>query len=119
MFIKSLEPDYYGNLNVAARRLDTWENKDLPTDVVINATALGTSTQESPFVKLPSGVKLVIDLAVKENDLTKQCLDAGVKYLSGMEFYKQQFLTQFKIYTGITANPELFDEFERQQHETV
>jgi len=114
-FIRRLESDNYGAINIAARALGTWDQKDLDTDIIINATAFGTMSAESPYTKLPNGVKLVIDLAVKENDLTKQCLDAGVKYLSGKEFYKQQFLAQFKVYTGITAEPDLFDKFERQQ----
>lgn len=119
MFIKCLEADNYGKINIAARALGSWPNKDLPTDVVINATALGTSSTDSPYTELPIGAKLIIDLAIKNNDLQKQCLDAGVKYLSGMEFYKQQFLAQFKIYTGINPDPNLFDQFELQQYETV
>jgi len=118
MFIKYLEEDHYGKINIAARKLDTWNNKDLPADVVINATALGTSSTKSPFKKLPRGVKLVVDLAIKDNTLAEQCQAAGVKYLSGIDFYKQQFLAQFKIYTGIEASGELFDEF-RQQYEKV
>lgn len=119
MFVKCLEEDYYGQLKIAARNFETWDNKDQPATVIINATALGTSTTSSPYETLPKDVRLVIDLAIKDNDLKQQCLAAGVKYLSGMDFYKQQFLTQFKIYTGITADGDLFDKFERQQYETV
>jgi shikimate 5-dehydrogenase len=114
MFIKYLEEDNYGKINIAARSLGTWANKDLPTDVVINATALGTSSTDSPYEQLPDGVKLVIDLAIKDNTLAEQCKTAGIKYLSGIEFYKQQFLAQFRIYTGIAAPGELFDEFHKQ-----
>lgn len=113
MFIKFLEEENYGKINIAARKLGTWANKDLPTDVIINATALGTASTNSPYELLPRGVKLVIDLAIKDNTLAEQCKTAGIKYLSGIEFYKQQFLAQFKIYTGITAPGELFDEFHR------
>lgn len=119
MFVKFLEEDHYGQLNLAARSSDTWDRRNSPADVVINSTALGTATTDSPFEILPQEVKLVIDLAIKDNKLKQQCLAAGVKYLSGMEFYKQQFLTQFKIYTGIAASSELFDQFERERHETV
>jgi shikimate dehydrogenase len=119
MFLKFLEEDHYGNLTIAARSNDSWHKKDLPANVVINATALGTSTKQSPFEELPKDVELVIDLAVKDNDLRQQCLAAGVKYLSGLEFYKRQFLTQFKIYTGVDASSELFDQFEREQYETI
>lgn len=116
MFVKYLEGDRYNNLNIAARSLRTWDRKDLPTDVIINATALGTSTKDSPYETLPAEVRLVIDLAIKDNTLAEQCKAAGVKYLSGIEFYKQQFLNQFKIYTGIEASGELFDEFQRQRN---
>lgn len=119
MFVKYLEDEHYGNLTIAGRSSGTWDKKDHSTDVVINATALGTANSDSPYTELPNGVQLIIDLAVKPNDLQQQCLAAGVKYLSGMEFYKQQFLAQFKIYTGITASSELFDQFERERHETV
>jgi shikimate dehydrogenase len=114
MFVKYLEEDHYGKINIAARKLNSWQNKDLATDIVINATGLGTALLESPYDVLPKDVKLVIDLAIKDNTLAKQCQAAGVKYLSGIDFYKQQFLAQFKIYTGIEASGELFDEFRQQ-----
>jgi shikimate dehydrogenase len=119
MFIKYLENDHYGHLNLASRSLGTWYKKDQATDILINATALGTSTADSPFTKLPDDVRLVIDLAIPNNNLRQQCLDAKVKYLSGKEFYKQQFLTQFKIYTGIEPDSKLFDDFESQRHERI
>lgn len=119
MFVRCLEEDNYGKMIIAARSLNTWEQKDTATDVVINATSYGTATKNSPYTALPKNVKMVIDLAIKENDLMTQCLDAGVKYVSGKEFYKQQFLAQFKIYTGITADSDLFDKFESEQHERI
>lgn len=114
MFIRCLEQQHYGKINIAARKLNTWTNKDLPADVIINATALGTSGPDSPYEKLPDGVSMVIDLAIKPGTLAEQCKTAGIKYLSGIEFYKQQFLAQFEIYTGIAASGELFDEFYQQ-----
>jgi len=116
MFVKFLEQDHYGKINIAARSFNTWENKDLPTDIVINCTAMGTAVADSPYERLPQDVKLVIDLAIDKNNLALQCQTAKVKYLSGIEFYKQQFLDQFKIYTGIDASGELFDEFQQQRN---
>lgn len=120
MFIKYLEENNY-NLNVCARSLKTWEHRFMPADVVINCTALGTSSTNSPYQigQLHPEVKLVIDLAIKDNDFKTQCLAKEIKYISGREFYKAQFLHQFSIYTGITPDAELYDKFEREFYETI
>ena len=119
MFTSYLEYDFYAGLRICARSSNTWEDRHLPTDVIINCTALGTSTHESPYEHLPAGTKLVIDLAIKDNDLQLQCQNANVKYKSGKEFYKEQFLNQFKIYTGIVPDSDLFNQFERQLYEKI
>lgn len=120
MFVKNLEENGY-HLNVCARSLKTWENRFMPTDIVINCTALGTSSADSPYQigQLHPDVKLVIDVAIKDNDLKKQCLAKGIKYISGREFYKAQFLNQFRIYTGISPDADLYDKFESEFYETV
>jgi shikimate 5-dehydrogenase len=115
MFIKYLEENNY-NLTVCARSLKTWEHRFAETDVIINCTALGTSTKESPYQigQLHPSVKLVIDLAINDNSLKDQCLAKGIKYISGREFYKAQFMNQFKIYTGIEPDADLYDKFESE-----
>jgi shikimate 5-dehydrogenase len=120
MFIKYLEENGYC-LNVCARSLNTWEHRFMPADVVINCTALGTSTTDSPYQigQLHPDVKLVIDLAIKDNDFKSQCLAKEIKYISGREFYKAQFLNQFKIYTSIVPDSDLYDQFEREFYEKV
>jgi shikimate dehydrogenase len=121
MFIKYLEDDHYGNLNICARNLGTWNERYKPSDVVINCTALGTSTEESPYKlgQIPPNVRVIIDLAIKENELKQQCMNYGIKYVSGREFYRAQFLRQFEIYTGIKPDPKVYDEIESKQYETV
>lgn len=119
MFIKYLEYGHYGNLNICARKLNTWENRNISTDVIINCTGLGTSTSESPYQNLPSDVSTIIDLSLKDNILKKQSMDSTIKYISGQEFYKNQFLKQFEIYTGITSSIETFNKIERKLYETV
>jgi shikimate 5-dehydrogenase len=114
-----LEEAHFGNINMCARKAGTWENRHAPADVIINATGLGTSTSESPYEELPEGVRLVIDLAIKTNNLEKQCLDKNVKYVSGREFYREQFLKQFKIYTGIEPDRQVFNNIERKLYETI
>jgi len=111
MFTDYLQTIHAGEVITAARSADTWSLRLSPANVVINATGLGTSTTDSPFKKLPPDVSLVIDLAISDNDLKKQCMKAGVKYVGGSEFYKQQFLSQFEIYTGILPAADVFDRF--------
>ena len=86
-------------ITVVSRKLGNWDQKDQPTDVIINCTALGTATKESPFTVVPD-VKMIFDLAIADNQLKAQCQDRGVKYIAGIEFYKRQFIKQFEIYTG-------------------
>ena len=104
-----------GKTSMFSRSLGNWElrTKGSPT-VIINATALGTTIKNSPLLTIPEGTRLVIDLAIKPNDLAKQCYESSVCYIGGMEFYKHQFLEQFKIYTSIVPDPEIFDEIRRQ-----
>lgn len=121
MFIKYLEEEYYGNLNVCARNLSTWNERYKSADIIINCTALGTSTEESPYQlgQLHPDVKLVIDLAIKDNEFKNQCLVKGIKYMSGREFYKAQFLNQFYVYTGIVPDTDLYNQFEREFYEAI
>lgn len=105
MFLKMLN-EY--NVTQIARKLDNWDVRLEPFDVYINCTALGTIVPISPFTILPK-CRLVIDLALKENQLADQCRQRGTKYFSGLEFYKYQFINQFKIYTGLTLDAKEFD----------
>jgi len=121
MFVKYLEEQHYGNLNVCTKGSGTWNNRYSYSDVVINCTALGTSTFESPYKigQMPPAARVVIDLAIKDNELQEQCKIARVKYVSGREFYRSQFLKQFEIYTGIKPSIDVYNEIESKQYETV
>jgi shikimate dehydrogenase len=121
MFIKYLEEQHYGNLNVCTKSTGTWNNRYGYSDVVINCTALGTSTFESPYKigQMPPAARVVIDLAIKDNELQQQCKIARVKYISGREFYRSQFLKQFEIYTGIKPAEHVYNEIESRQYETI
>lgn len=105
---------------IFARSLGNWDKRHETTaTVIINATALGTVSDESPFVHVPSTARLVVDLAIKPNILEKQCQVQGVAYIGGIEFYKRQFLEQFRIYCSIDPDPEIFDQitFSRSLHQ--
>jgi shikimate dehydrogenase len=121
MFVKYLEDSHYANLNLCARNLNSWTERYKPTDVIINCTALGTSTEESPYKpgQIPPDTRLVIDLAINNNEFAQQCQNYGIKYISGREFYRSQFLKQFEIYTGIVADSEIYDQIESKQHESI
>lgn len=121
MFVKYLEDAHYGNLRICARNLDTWSERYKPADIIINCTALGTSTEESPYKlgQIPPDTRLVIDLAIKDNEFKDQCKNYNIKYISGREFYKAQFLNQFRIYTKITPDPDLYNKFESEFYETI
>ena len=105
--------------NIYSRKLDTWHSRHSATNVLINCTSVGTVDNNSPVDYLPSGIRLVIDLAIKNNNLAEQCIYNNIKYISGKEFYKFQFLSQFEIYTGITASPEIYDQFEIKLYEKI
>jgi shikimate dehydrogenase len=96
--------------SIYSRSLGNWDQIQSVTGIVINCTSLGTSTTDSPFVKLPN-VSHVIDLAMADNELKKQTISSAIKYIGGKEFYQQQFKKQFEIYTGITlSQSELKDD---------
>lgn len=98
---KAMLPDS----TVYSNKLGNWHDRYNIRGPVINCTALGTISEESPFLSLPN-VTVVADLALKSNILQRQCSLANVKYIGGIEFYKYQFMEQFKLYTGKTITIE-------------
>jgi shikimate dehydrogenase len=100
---------YEFDTSLYANSLNNWESRYNETDVVINCTALGTSEKTSPLDLFPKNTKLVIDLAVNDNNLKALCYKFNIKYISGIIFYKAQFLQQFYLYTDIKADPDYFD----------
>lgn len=84
---------------IVSRRMGNWEERYRADGIIINCTSYGTETSSSPFYIVPP-VKMVIDLAIKDNQLKSQCEAQGIKYVGGIEFYKRQFIKQFEIYTG-------------------
>jgi shikimate 5-dehydrogenase len=102
-------------INMYSRRLQNWDDRhDDNAEVVINCTGIGTVDDESPLLSLKNK-KLVIDLAIKKKKLYKQCLTDNIEYISGLEFYKHQFLKQFMLYTGVLVNELEFDKIEAKK----
>ena len=110
MYIKYLK-DF--NVTQCARKLKTWDLRHASCDVIINATGMGTSIDQSPCDHIPSNTRLVIDLSVKQGQLNTQCQASGIKYIGGREFYKEQFKVQFKIYTGVEIDDHVYDKFDK------
>lgn len=97
---------------VYSRKEGNWSDRDNITGVVVNCTSYGTSTYESPFSKLPSGITHVIDLAINSNQLKDQCNERNIKYIPGTEFYRNQFMQQFEIYTGCHITMEDIEKYD-------
>lgn len=97
------------NISLYSNSLNNWNKRHSENKIIINCTALGTSDVSSPLDFIPKNTRLVIDLAIKDNNLKKLCIEKKIKYVSGIEFYKFQFLKQFKIYTDIIPDTEFFD----------
>lgn len=104
-------------INMYSRKLENWYKRNTSaSSVVINCTGIGTTNDDSPLETLENR-KLVIDLAIKKKKLYQQCLLNNVKYISGIDFYKQQFFTQYKLYTGLDVSNSEFDQIENMQSE--
>lgn len=112
-YLKYLHLNKYNRVRQISRREGNWESRNDACTVLINCTAIGTVNSQSPVDSVNS--RVVIDLSIKPGELAAQCLSASVKYLSGAEFYQQQFQKQFEIYTGIKPDPTVYKLFESQR----
>lgn len=112
-YIRYLQLHNYVNVRQFSRSQANWDQRHQTSDVLINCTALGTVSSDSPVASVESDI--VIDLSIRPGLLATQCLNANVKYLSGAEFYQQQFQKQFEIYTGITPDATVYKLFESQK----
>jgi shikimate 5-dehydrogenase len=113
MFYEYLQRSKYTNVKLYSRSIGNWSDRHSNTEVVINCTALGTSSHESPLERIPDGVTKVIDLSVNAAQLSQQC--HAISYVGGMEFYRYQFIDQFERYTGIAISPEQFEVARKQR----
>ncbi len=109
MFAQFLSRDDRCLVNVYSRSLGNWSDRHDGSDTVINCTALGTIDETSPLDFVDKNTKLIVDLSIKPGQLAKQAQTADVEFISGQEFYKQQFIKQFWFYTGIDIDPSDYD----------
>jgi shikimate dehydrogenase len=93
---------------VSFRELTTGAGQ-LQTDILVNATPLGTKGETVgetiAVAEELSGVKLVYDLVYNptETMLIKEAKKAGVETLGGLDMLIAQGAVQFKIWTGNDA----------------
>ena len=104
-FVKVFE-EFGMNYTVSSPSLNNWEFRHKKCDVLINCTSLGTSLDISP-VQSVNATRAVFDLAINGSKLREMC--KSVSYTSGLVFYKEVFLEQFFIHTGIRPDPDYFD----------
>jgi shikimate 5-dehydrogenase len=109
MFYKYMKLLGYSDVKLVSRNLNNWENRHKVCDILINCTALGTVNNSSPLDRLDDNTRLIIDLSIKTGKLCEQSLEKSVEYMSGMEFYKNQFIKQHFIYTGIKVSEDDFN----------
>lgn len=91
-----------------SRKQGNWDERhSIASDVVVNATSIGTLDRSSPIILTPS-CRYVIDLSLRHGNLQMDCDNFGVSYFSGMDFYEEVFREQFLFYTGLNADMEFF-----------
>jgi len=86
--------------------LNNWESRHEKCDILINCTSLGTSLLKSP-VEILNAARIVFDLTMNGNKLKEMC--KYVDYFSGIYFYKEVFLEQFSIHTGMHPDSDYFE----------
>lgn len=96
------------NVKLYSRSVGNWNDRHNKVDIIINCTALGTISDNSPLDYIPISVNKIIDLSLKKTELWKQCMSRNIKYIDGLEFYYHQFIDQFKKYTGINITQDSF-----------
>ena len=94
------------NHQVFSRSLGNWNDRHQKCDVLINCTSFGTSMDLSP-IEYMFVERAVFDLAINGNRLKDLC--SSITYFPGLLFYKEVFLEQFFIHTGIIPDPNYFD----------
>jgi shikimate 5-dehydrogenase len=91
-----------------ARSNSNWNMRNTEVKNLINCTPIGMGGVGSPVTSV-TGTSIAIDLVIGAVELRKACINSGVKYFSGIDFYKEVFKRQFKLYTGIEISNDLCD----------
>ncbi len=97
------------------------QNSPIDTDILINATTLGTfGTSEYKTIAVAeqlSSVKLVYDLIYnpEETLLIREAKAAGCKTLGGLDMLIGQAVRQFEIWTGETPSREIMQAAARKR----
>jgi len=93
---------------VYSRKRENWNSRYTPSENLINCTPIGMVGQDTPVESL-KGCRYVVDLVIGSSGLRNLSIASSVTYFSGMDFYREVFQNQFRIYTGQTVPNELYD----------
>jgi len=105
MFYQRFKDNF--STKIYSRSLNNWQDRHEPRTIIVNCTPLGTISDESPIDYIPKTTETIIDLAIKPSRLAQ--LAKNIKYIPGIIFYKYQFITQFKVYTGFEIKQNEFE----------
>ena len=94
------------DFQIISRSLGNWERRHQQCDVLVNCTPFGTSIDLSPLDSIFVS-RTVFDLAINGNKLQDMC--KSIIYVSGLLFYKEVFLEQFFLHTGVLPDSDYFD----------
>lgn len=109
--IRSLLPNT--SVTMFSRSNGNWEGRHVPADVVINASGAGTSDQSLPLDTLQE-TRLVVDLAMRNDNFKRLSIESGIPYFGGVEFYIHQFMRQFYVYTGVDLDHDDVRRFSKE-----
>jgi shikimate dehydrogenase len=97
---------------VFARKLNNWDQRHGDFDTIINCTALGTSSPESPLSSVRFG-STVVDLSISRGEFEGVAVKNRATYVPGIRFYGHVFKSQFEIYTGCEIPFRLISQWEQ------
>ena len=83
-----------------------WMYRVQPCDMLVNATSIGMNPEESPVADVHNA-HAVVDVVQGPTRLKKIARAAGVPLVTGEQLYIEQFMQQFKVYTGSTPDSEV------------
>ena len=99
--------------SIFSRSLNNWHQRHGNFDTIINCTALGTMTSESPLNSVKERC-VVVDLPLKRGNLENVVSKSNATYIPGIDFYSRVFRSQFRIYTNLEAPIDLVNKWKEE-----
>jgi len=86
-----------------------WMYRVQPCDMLVNATSIGMNPEESPVADVHNA-HAVVDVVQGPTLLKKIARAAGVPLITGEQLYIEQFMQQFKVYTGVAPDSKVVEQ---------